>query len=114
MVGAMSDEGGGRGARDAGQPGTPHSRHTAGGAGPMVGRRTRVENAPLGVPPVHAVDDGDEGQYRVDMPPGDGGEASITSAIDAPISILDLFGPPVTPTAASTAPDGTSVQRKST
>src|SRR5678815_5990608 len=83
----------------------------------MVGRRTRVANAPTDVPPVQAGLDGDDAQDRTDLSPGESRETSTASAFDAPISILDLFGPPATPatpTAGSAAPPGSPpVQRKS-
>jgi hypothetical protein len=114
MVRAMSDEGGGRGARSAGQASNHRSRHAVEQAGPMMGRRTLVESAPTGAAPVHSKFDSHDGGARTEVLPRDDRETSAPNAVATPISILDLFGPPASPAAALTATtDGPPVQRKS-
>ena len=63
---AMSDEGGGRGSRGTSQACDQHTMGASGETAPAVGRRTLVENAPTGAPPLRAEVEGDDGQARTE------------------------------------------------
>lgn len=95
----MSGDEGGRGSRRGGGSVDPRSKPGDRGTAPAVGRRTLVEQARPGAPPVQRRLDRDDGQARGAVPPGQvmprrESEASAPRAIAAPISLVDLFGPP--------------------
>jgi hypothetical protein len=124
----MSDEGGGRSPRGAGHASDQRTARAFSGADSAVGRRTLVENALTGPPParaeigaeVHSTEldvstqGGDADQARMELTPGRDDETPAANTTRAPVSILDLFGPPVMPSAAPGASmEGPSVQRRS-
>src|SRR5262245_2404521 len=99
IVRAMNEGEGGRGNRLGGRRTDQHSRRQDFGTAPTAGRRTLVEQAPHGVPPVQAKLDGDRVRDRAGGSPAqatareDRGNSTSSDAT-APISIFDLFGPP--------------------
>jgi hypothetical protein len=99
MVRAMNEGEGGRGNRGSGRIVDQHSRRHGLGTEPVAGRRTLVEQAPQGVPPVQAKLDGEHVHERAERPAAQttvGGDGRSSGSIDtaARASILDLFGAP--------------------